>query len=204
MGKNMILGFIICSWAGSIREKSIGSVSLYQKESFFIGLVICIFSGIFSPMFNVGFALSRSDFAQAAKILHISEANALAPMWALLLTSGFIANAIYCAYRLWKNHTWNYYLQKKTLVRYLGFASIMGFFWYFGVITYGWGAGNLGKFGPSLGWAFYNAVMILTSTLLGIFMQEWKNTPKNGYQKLVLGIFVLLVSIIVLSMGGLG
>jgi len=69
-----------------------------------IGLLICIFSGIFSSLLNFAFFLGDELRVRA---LPSGASSAMAnPIWALTVTGGFLANFVYCVYMLSKNHTW--------------------------------------------------------------------------------------------------
>jgi L-rhamnose-H+ transport protein len=99
----MVLGLIFLALAGRARERDLGTTG-GERSDFAMGLVLCIFSGIFSSMLNFSFIFGNELRLRA---VHSGASNAMAanPIWALTVTGGFVANFCYCAYLLNKNRT---------------------------------------------------------------------------------------------------
>src|SRR5260370_18521457 len=100
----MVLGLVFLALAGRTRERDLGT-SGGARSGFTGGLVICIFSGIFSSMMN--FSLVFGDELRL-HALQAGASNAMAanPIWALTVTGGFVLNFLYFVYLVKKNHTW--------------------------------------------------------------------------------------------------
>jgi L-rhamnose-H+ transport protein len=79
----------------------------------------------------------------------------------------------------------------------------MGILWLTAIVSYGIGATAVGKYGTSLGFALYVAATVLASSGLGIAMQEWKGTSSRTRRLLGAGIALILVSVLILPLGGL-
>jgi hypothetical protein len=59
----------------------------------------------------------------------------------------------------------------------------------------------LGSFGTSIGWGLFQIFMIMTATLSGVMMGEWKGAPRAARLLLVLGLACLTGATALLAMG---
>jgi len=169
--------------------------------SFMTGLAICIFTGIFGSNLNLGFAFSGPVLARAVQ-MGAQAATSTYASWALVLGAGFIPNLLYCSWLLFRNHTWSLFFQPGW-VKETGLAIAMGLLWLSGMVGYGIGATLVGSYGTSLGFALFIAAMILSSNLLGILAGEWKATSQRTRRVLTGAVAVILLSVLVLNLGGL-
>jgi hypothetical protein len=71
------------------------------------------------------------------------------------------------------------------------------------MVGYGIGATLVGKYGTSLGYALFTAVLILCSNFLGILTGEWRATSPATRRVLTAAVVVILISVLVLNLGGL-
>src|SRR6201993_3636735 len=94
----MMVGLTFLTLAGRARERDAGGGE-NQHAGFTVGLIICIFSGIFSSMLNFSFVFG-DELRLRALQAGASSAMAANPVWALTVTGGFVANFIYCVYLL--------------------------------------------------------------------------------------------------------
>ena len=101
----MVAGLVFLALAGRTREHDLATAPS-ARSGFTAGLVICIFSGIFSSMMNFSFVFGDELRLRA---LQAGASNAMAanPIWGLTVTGGFVANFLYCVYLLQKNRTWS-------------------------------------------------------------------------------------------------
>lgn len=199
----LFAGLALYGLAGRRREKEQppagggGAVAM----SFMTGLAICIFTGIFGSNLNLGFAFSGPVLARAVQ-MGAQPLTATYASWALVLGAGFIPNLIYCSRLLFRNHTWSLFF-KPGWVKETGLAMAMALLWLSGLVGYGIGATLVGSYGTSLGYALFVAAMILSSNLLGILSGEWKGTSQRTRGVLTEAVAVILVSVLVLNLGGL-
>jgi L-rhamnose-H+ transport protein len=199
----LFAGLALYGLAGRRREKEQppagggGAVAM----SFMTGLAICIFTGIFGSNLNLGFAFSGPVLARAVQ-MGAQPLTATYASWALVLGAGFIPNLIYCSRLLFRNHTWSLFC-KPGWVKETGLAMAMALLWLSGLVGYGIGATLVGSYGTSLGYALFVAAMILSSNLLGILSGEWKGTSQRTRGVLTEAVAVILVSVLVLNLGGL-
>ena len=123
-------------------------------------------------------------------------------VWALVLGAGFIPNLAYCLYLLFRNRNWHLFTEPGW-AREVLLGIAMALLWLGGMVTYGIGATVVGKYGTSLGYALSIAAMILSSNSLGLLTGEWKGTSSGTMRLLAAGAAAVLVSVIVLNLGGL-
>jgi hypothetical protein len=79
----------------------------------------------------------------------------------------------------------------------------MGFIWVAGIMGYGVATTLVGRYRTSLGFALLTAAQILASNALGIFAGEWKNTSAATERLLVEGATAIVISAVVVNLGGL-
>jgi L-rhamnose-H+ transport protein len=194
----VIVGIALCTVAGRRREGEQSSAAEFGGKSFWSGLVICILSGIFSPMLNFSFVFGRElqQLTLAAGATPVMASNLI---WAIALSAGLIANAGYCIYLLQKNHTWGLMVEKQFGAAYWGGALLMGFLWLAGIVAYGMGAAGLGALGAVVGWPVFMAMAIILNNLIGAMMNEWKGSSRSTFLYSLAGIVVLIVAIYVIS-----
>jgi L-rhamnose-H+ transport protein len=149
----VVLGIVVCSVAGHRRDRELSSLTTQRgRPGFWLGLVICILSGIFSAMLNFSSVFGK-DLQEGARAGGASPAMSSNMIWALALSAGFLANAGYCIYLLQKNRTWGVLTRADISTNYWLGAVLMGAVWFFGIAFYGMGATGLGTLGAVLGWA---------------------------------------------------
>lgn len=189
----LLVGVALVGIAGKKRDASKAAENQAgQKGSFKVGLLICIFSGIFSCMLNLAFSFSR-PVAHAAVLAGAGEGGAQNFVWMVALLGGFIANAVYTSFLLGRNRTWkNFTMPKSGRVALLGFT--MGLLWYAGVLFYGRGAGIMGELGTVAGWPIFMATMIIFSTIWGFVTGEWKGSSAPARRFMLAGLIVLIIA----------
>ena len=200
----LLWGLVLYGKAGRQREKEQGSPNpgdSAARQSFKAGLFICIFTGIFGPSFNFGFAFS-GDLIRRSLDLGANAVTSTYSVWPLVLGAGLIPNLAYCFFLLARGRGWHLYTQRGS-AREMLLAAAMAAVWLAGIVSYGVGATWVGKYGTSVGFALFIAATILSSNLVGIFTGEWKNTS-GGTRKLLAGaVAVTLISVVVLNLGGI-
>ena len=83
----MVVGLLFLALAGKQRERDAG-VSGTPRSGFALGLVICIFSGIFSSMLNFSFVFG-DEIRIRALAAGASNSMAANPIWSLTVTAAF-------------------------------------------------------------------------------------------------------------------
>jgi L-rhamnose-H+ transport protein len=194
----MVLGLVFLAVAGRTREQDLGTRG-GVRSGFTGGLVICIFSGIFSSMMNFSFVFGNELRLHALKA-GASNAMAANPIWALTVTGGFVSNFLYCVYLLNKNHTWAVFREGNPTASWLLGIST-GLLWFGGTVLYGMGAASLGSLGNIVGWPIFMTLDIIVGLFWGAVSGEWKGASRRALVYNWVGIGVLLVAIAVISAG---
>lgn len=189
----LLAGVTLVGVAGKKRDQSKAAQNeAGQKGSFVAGLLICIFSGIFSCMLNLAFSFS-GPIRTAAMASGANVNGAQNFVWMVALGAGFIANLLYTLYLLTRNRTWGHFTYPKS-GRTLALGIAMAFLWYFGVVFYGRGAGLMGDIGTVVGWPIFMATMIIFSGVWGFVTGEWKGASSRAKWYMLAGIVVLIIA----------
>src|SRR5262249_13407215 len=167
----MVVGLTFLALAGHMRERDAGSGE-NPHSGFTVGLIICIFSGIFSSMLNFSFVFG-DELRLRAMQLGTGSAMAANPIWALAVSGGFLATFIYCVQLLNKNRTWSVFRQGNAGLHWL-LGAAMGLLWFGGTLTYGVGASFLGVLGGIIGWPIFMTIDIIAALFWGAVSGEWK------------------------------
>ncbi|MGA7030658.1 MAG: L-rhamnose/proton symporter RhaT [Candidatus Acidiferrales bacterium] len=194
----MIVGLLFLALAGKRRERDSGAGGT-TRSGFALGLVICIFSGIFSSMLNFSF-LFGDEIRIHALAAGASNSMAANPIWSLTVTGGFLSNLLYCVYLLNKNKSWGVYRRGNPSTYWL-LGCLSGLLWYGGVVAYGMGAASLGKLGGIVGWPVFMTLDIIAGIFWGAVTGEWKQASRRAVAYCWAGVAVLILAIILISIG---
>jgi L-rhamnose-H+ transport protein len=124
------------------------------------------------------------------------------PVLVVVLFGGFLVNSIWCLLLNVKNKTLGDYLKADApLLPNLVFAGLAGAIWCSQFICFKTGEPAMGKT-AYVGWAVLMASAILFSTLLGIFLGEWKGTSSKTRSLLAFGLVLLLSSSVIAGYSG--
>ena len=199
-----IAGVAVCGYAGHLRDRAVSDpgVTTRPKKPLAKALAICVLAGILSPMFNFGYAFS-GPITQAARQAGATQDAALNVVWVVLLGCGLIPNAGYCVFLLQRNESWRLYRVRGAVGHWV-LALMMAVMWLGGTLIYGVAGDRLGELGPSLGWAAWNAVMIVVAMGCGFLVGEWKHAGRRAVYVLWLGVAVLILSVALLGFAGAG
>jgi L-rhamnose-H+ transport protein len=194
----MVLGLVFLALAGRARERDLATRG-EVRSGFAIGLVICVFSGIFSSMLNFSFVFGDELRLRALRsgASHTMAAN---PIWVLTVTGGFVANFLYCVYLLNKNRTWRVFGEGNPST-YWPLGISMGVLWFGGIIFYGMGAAAMGALGGIVGWPVFMTIDIIAALFWGAVSGEWKGASRRALLCNWIGVVILLLAIAVISAG---
>jgi len=196
----VVAGIIAVAIAGAVREKDQRhSDTATTKGSFGTGLLVCIASGVLSPMINFAFVFG-DPITQTAVGLGARPDLAANALWAPALAGGFLANAGYSIYLLGKNKTWDRYTGPGVPASYWMRAIIMGLLWFGGLSTYGMGASTMGPLGGVLGWPVFMSTVIIAANAWGAISGEWTGASSKAKSLSWLGIAILVGAIVIISM----
>ena len=210
-GKAIMLGGLIgiagiscCGYAGFLRERSQkggtetargGMVG--ETRPFYVGLLLCIGSGLLSAVINIGYSSSQGILETAVRQGHSTFAGSNL-IWLLMLMSGAVANLCFCWYLFKRNGSWGKYATENSASLYTLTIS-MGLLWGGSIYAYGFAAPKLGKLGPAIGWPMTLIVGLATANMWGFLTDEWKLANSGDRRWMFLGLVVLLIAIVTLG-----
>jgi L-rhamnose-H+ transport protein len=193
----LVVGIILCSLAAR-RRKEEKPLLLREKTDMFLGLIICIVSGVFSPCVNFAFAFGY-PVSEAALKSGTGELGASVAVLVLMLSGSFVVSAGYCIYLLNRNHTWNdFFLPGSASQWFCGF--LMGSAQQSAFLIYGVATVYMGSIGPVVGWPVYMAMIILTANFWGWIRGEWRGSDQRTYLYLFCGIVLIVLPIYLVSL----
>ncbi|MGO9242303.1 MAG: L-rhamnose/proton symporter RhaT [Bryobacteraceae bacterium] len=202
IGLSIVLaGIILCARAGALRDRDHSATRAAGAQgAFAAGFVICLLSGVLSPMLNFGFVFGAP--VQTAAAQHGAaagmEANAI---WVPALAGGFVINAGYAIYRLFRNKTWGRYMAAGTPAWFWIGSALMGVLWFGGISTYGMGAAIMGPLGGVIAWPVFMSTVIVTANINGWLSGEWKGAQRSSVALSWAGLALLIVAIVVVARG---
>ena len=191
-----LIGVAITAKAGIDRDKLINSSS--KSKNILKGLLIAVTCGLLSSLLNVGFA-NAAPIAEKAQEFGVITRNSSLAAWVVVLWGAFIMNFSYAVILLFKNNSWSTFSLKNSLNAYK-WSLIAGFCWFAALGVYGQGAALLGEIGPVIGWPILLGLSLIISNYWAYNAGEWNNAQKP-FNKLLIGLFVLIISAVVLGLG---
>ena len=191
-----LIGVAITAKAGIDRDKLINSSR--KSKNILKGLLIAVACGLLSSLLNVGFA-NAAPIAEKAQEFGVITRNSSLAAWVVVLWGAFIMNFSYAIILLFKNNTWSTFSLKNSVNAYK-WSFIAGFCWFAALGVYGQGAALLGEIGPVIGWPILLGLSLIISNYWAYNAGEWNNA-KKPFNKLLIGLFVLIISAVVLGLG---
>jgi L-rhamnose-H+ transport protein len=201
-----LLGIVLVGMAGMSKENELPEEEKKKavaEYNFKKGLTVAIFSGLMSSAMSSGL-----QGGKAIEQLALTTAPMTSNTWkgmpvlVVVLLGGFVVNAAWCLILNARNKTGGDYLKAGApLVSNLVFAGLAGAIWCSQFICFKTGEPAMGSM-AYIGWAVLMASAILFSTLLGIFLGEWRGTSGRTRSLLATGLFLLLLSTILAAYSG--
>lgn len=190
----VLLGVMLCAVAGKMREDSRAVPQPSQKRAS-QGLLLAILCGLCASLMNLGVAFGTS-LMQVARSFGANELSAINAVWLPLMLAGALPNVLYCIWLIRRNRTGHLFGE-----RHVNWAlgAVMAVFWFGSTLLYGMGAGQLGNWGPILGWPLFMSLIVITATTLGVLTGEWKESGSRPIRIQWTGVTVLVLAIFVLA-----
>jgi L-rhamnose-H+ transport protein len=196
-----LVGIVAVGMAGMSKEKELSEEEKKKavaEFNFKKGILVAVFSGLMSSGMSFGLqgGGSLEQLAQTTAPVTSSTWRGM-PVLVVVLLGGFTINFLWCLYLNLKNKTAGDYLKAGVpLTGNLVFAGLAGAIWCAQFICFKTGEPAMGKT-AYVGWAVLMATSILFSTLLGIYLGEWKGTSSRTKSLLAAGLALLVVSSVV-------
>ena len=194
-----LIGIVLVGGAGMSKENELPEEvkkATVAEYNFKMGLIVAIFSGLMSAGMNFGLqgGATIEKLAQTVEPVteqHLERHSRLGGRAAWADSSSTSDGALLLNV---KNHTAGDYVNSATpLGANLFFAGLAGVLWCSQMICFKTGEPAMGKL-SYIGWSVLIASMILFSTLLGIFLGEWRNTSARTRWLLAIGLMFLAAS----------
>ena len=208
-GKLVLFGVFVClagiaisGWAGMMKE---GELSEEEKKksiaefSLVKGLIIAVLSGILSSFFNFGIEAGKplADAAVEAGFNPLYQNNVT---FVVILWGGLTTNLIWTTMLSLKNKSYGDFVNKSTPVtKNILFSALAGITWFLQFFFYGMGESKLGNGASS--WILHMSTIILTANMWGIYRKEWKGVATKTKWTITAGIFVILLSVVLVGIG---
>jgi len=199
-----LLGIAACGWAGMSKENEL---STQEKQAFIKefnykkGLAVAIFSGVMSACF--AFAMHAGK--PIAELAELHETPGLwrnSPVLVIIMAGGFFTNAGSCVIMNIRNHSAGNYLNSgdaSLFTNYL-FCAIAGIAGFGEFMFYGMGTTQMGKY-DFVSFSIHLAFVIAVSNMWGLILHEWKGSSKRTLRLIFFGIFILLLSTVIMGVG---
>ncbi|MGD0518792.1 MAG: L-rhamnose/proton symporter RhaT [Thermoguttaceae bacterium] len=201
-----LLGIVFVGGAGMSKENELPEEqkkAAVAEFNFKKGLLVAIFSGLMSAAMSFGLqgGPNIEKIAMATAPITSNTWKGM-PVLVVVLLGGFVVNATWCLFLNLKNKTIGDYAKSSApIVPNLIFASVAGAIWCSQFICFKTGEPAMGDI-SYIGWAVLMASAILFSTILGIFLGEWKNTSTRTKTLLALGLALLVFSSVISGYSG--
>ncbi|MBN2762998.1 MAG: hypothetical protein JXR41_07910 [Bacteroidales bacterium] len=187
-------GIVLCAKASAGKNKG----TLQSKYSR-TGLILAVISGFTSCLPNIGAAFSK-DITAIALGVGVNSVLAGNVVWSLFFTMGAIVNAGYCLYLMFRNKDVSELNNNYRLLNW-GLILVMSVMWIGSFYAYGIGSAILGDLGLIVGWPLLVSLSIVIGNLWGLFRREWAGAPKSSRNLLTRGIYILILSILIIASG---
>lgn len=188
-----LLGIVLVGLAGKLKEGELDEEAKKKavaEFNFRKGMMVAIFSGVASAGMNFGLQ-SGGALQKAAALAGAGEKWVGMPVLVPVLWGGFIVNAAWCLWQNVKNKSFGDYVR---IDLGWGLAALAGVIWACQFACQKIGEPAMGEM-AYISFAVVMGSCVLFSSLLGVFLGEWKGTGGKTKAALVAGLLVLAVSI---------
>ena len=193
--------------AGKLKEASLKSQNTEdtgKKSSMQKGMTLAItggvLSGLLSLVMNMGWAKEIVNKAVQTGNANLSYASNAVLF--IILIGGLIPNIGYCIFLLYKNNNWSLYKKYNSILYWIAILS-MGLL--YSASNGLWGISisesMLGKLGPSVGWALFIGMMVISSNISGALTGEWKSAGKKSLKYLFVSIGLIISALLLIGFG---
>lgn len=193
-----LVGIFFVGGAGMSKESELSEEakkSAVAEYNFKLGLCSAIFSGLMSAGMNFGLQAGVTIESLAKTVEPATSATWQGmPVLVVVLFGGFIVNGGWSLLLNIKNRTTGDYTKSGApLAGNFFFAGLAGAIWTSQFICLKTGEPAMGSM-QYIGWSVMFSCVILFSTMLGIWLGEWKNTSARTKLLLAMGLAFLVAS----------
>ena len=194
----MLLGVILCGWAGFQREKgqvSAATVGSNSRRNYWMAILLAVISGFLAALLNIALAFG-GDIVQLARAQGAPDVWAVFAVWPIALLGALVTNLAYTVYLLSRNKTWGNFLAKPAEI---GKPILAGALWMVPIAIYSSGTVFLGALGVSVGWALFQVMLLISGNLAGIWTGEWRSSSTRIFNVNLAGVAVLLAATVIMG-----
>ncbi len=200
-----LVGIVAVGGAGMSKESELPEEkkkAAVAEFDFKKGLMVAIFSGFMSAGMSFGLGGGAAIEKLAMEVPPVKSPTWKGiPVLVVVLMGGFTINFLWCLYLNFKNKTAGDYVKPdRPLVTNLTFAGLAGALWCSQFIFFKVADTKIGAYSFA-GWTVLMSSAILFSTLLGIWLGEWKGVSSRTAKLLTGGLVVLVVSLVIIGYG---
>jgi len=204
-----LVGIVFVGLAGKSKEAELPEEEKKKavaEFNFKKGIVVACISGIFSGCMNFGLqngwwtdaAGVKHTVAELAKAVNTGDWWTGMPVLIVVLWGGFLVNLCWCFYMNAKNKTFGDYAKAASPagLSVIFWSGLAGVIWACQFAFLKIGEPLCGDM-AYVGFAILMGASVLFSSLLGVFLGEWKGTGGKTRGLLVTGLLILAASIVV-------
>ena len=188
-----LFGIDLVGLAGKLKEGELdedAKKKAVAEFDFKKGMIVAVFSGIASAGMNFGLQ-GGAEMEAAAKAAGVGDAWVGMPVLVVVLWGGFAVNAAWCLWQNAKNRSFGDYAKISGAPL---LAALAGVIWACQFACQKIGEPAMGDI-RYISFAVVMGSCVLFSSLLGVFLGEWKGTGAKTRGALVAGLLVLAASI---------
>ena len=192
-----LVGIVFVGLAGKMKESELPEEEKKKavaEFNFKKGMIVAVFSGIASAGMNFG--LQGGASMETAAQLYGTDAKWIGlPVLVVVLWGGFVVNAAWCLWQNAKNGTFgDYVVRSPALVLNFALAGAAGVIWACQFVCQKVGEPAMGDM-RYISFAVVMGSCVLFSSVLGVFLGEWRGTSARTRGVLAAGLAVLAFSI---------
>ena len=193
-----LVGIVFVGLAGKLKESELPEEEKKKAVAEFDfkkGMIVAIFSGIASAGMNFG--LQGGASMETAARLYGTDAKWIGmPVLVVVLWGGFVVNAAWCLWQNAKNKSFGDYRFRFSNGVWASelLAALAGVIWACQFVCQKVGEPALGSI-RYISFALVMGSCVLFSSILGVALGEWRGTGRRTRLTLALGLFLLALSI---------
>ena len=197
-----LLGIVIYGCAGICKERELTDQQKKESVKEFAlvkGFVVAIICGVTSACFVYGINAGR-PIAQVALEMGTPDVYQNNPTLILVMGGGFIVNSIWCLTLNITNRSIRQYVSVggAVLLKNYLLVCLAAIVWYGSMLFYGMADTKMGEF-AFLAWSIQTALIVICSSMWGIFLKEWKGVSLRTWLFFWCGNLVLVISTIIMA-----
>jgi L-rhamnose-H+ transport protein len=195
-----LVGIVFVGLAGKLKEAEMPEEQKKKAVAEFDfkkGVVTAVVAGLFSAGMNFGLQ-GAEVIENAAVAAGAKECWRGMPVIMVVLWGGFLVESVWCLQQNFKNRTFGDYARPS--LRNILLCAAIGVMWVMQFVCTKAGEPLMGEL-KYISFAVMMASTILFSTIIGVFLGEWKGVSAKTKGCLSLGTLIMIAGFIAISLG---